>query len=137
LNLFREKLLILGLLGGIVAIFLAGLYLAHNPQINLRTFGFPRCAWLVLFGKPCPLCGGYTAFTAALRGDLAAAWEANPFALFFLGGIMVLGVALLVALLKPTSVKPWLRSRTLRMAGVFWPLSLLFILVFFWICRLI
>jgi hypothetical protein len=50
------------------------------------------CPWRHLTGTLCPFCGATRMGSDLLRGDVAAAWAANPFVLVGLG---VLGVAVL------------------------------------------
>lgn len=38
----------------------------------------PLCAFRLISGHACPLCGGTHACAALLSGDLSAAWQANP-----------------------------------------------------------
>lgn len=120
-----------------ILVFLSiGYLLAWHQDLDPESLGMPRCMHLVLFGKPCPLCGGYTAFSAALRGDLALAWEANPFACLFLFTLLGVGAGLVICLLWPGSIKSFLSSRTLRLAALIWCAVLVFVLVFFWLIRL-
>lgn len=43
----------------------------------------PRCSFKALTGYDCPGCGFQRALHAALNGDIAGAWDFNPF-LFFI-----------------------------------------------------
>ena len=81
-------------------------------------FGLP-CPWRSLTGTLCPLCGGTTMGTHLLRGDLAAAWAANPFVLVLLGlgGLAV--VAWTVEALGGPAVRP---PAMLRRVGLWWAL---------------
>jgi len=54
----------------------------HDP-------GLP-CPLRSLTGLPCPACGMTTSVKAVERGDLAAAWAANPF------GLVAVAVAVLL-----------------------------------------
>ncbi len=65
---------------GLVGAAISGVHLATG-------LGIP-CPFLALTGWLCPLCGGTRTGSALLRGDLAAAWHANP---------LLLVVALLLA----------------------------------------
>lgn len=58
--------------------------------------GLPPCPLLALAGVPCPVCGMTTAFALVVRGDVAAAFVAQPF-----GALVALSVVAAV-LLSPT-----------------------------------
>jgi hypothetical protein len=59
--------------------------------------GIP-CPWRLATHTLCPFCGSTTMGAALLRGDLAAAWTANPFVLTMLAGLAVACVCWLVEL---------------------------------------
>lgn len=69
--------LILTVVAIAVASVIFMLYLTHS------SYGAPplRCGIKALTGFDCPGCGSQRAFQALLRGDLAAAWGYNAFAL--------------------------------------------------------
>jgi len=137
MKLLGEKLIITAVLVP-VAIFLAvGIALALDPDFSLQQFGYPGCLMKRGFGLPCPLCGGAEAFAAGLRGDLAGAWAANPFACLFLLTLGVSAACLVVALAWPGSVRPLLRNRILILFAAGWGVLLLIILVFHWLARLL
>jgi hypothetical protein len=75
---------------------LSGVYALSGP-LHL---GLP-CLLRLTTGWDCPFCGGTRMGAAVLRGDLAAAWYANPVAL--VGGAVVLA---------------WLAGAILYQAGV-------------------
>lgn len=43
-----------------------------------QQLGFPPCSMLTLIGYPCPTCGMTTAFAYTVRGELGAAFSAQP-----------------------------------------------------------
>lgn len=49
--------------------------------------GLPPCVWPLVFKIPCPTCGMTTAFAHAADGDLASAFQAQPFGLLLALGI--------------------------------------------------
>jgi hypothetical protein len=57
-------------------------FLNPDPQWTgtHRQLFLPPCPFLQITGIPCPLCGATTSFTYLTRGDLAAAFGANPLA---------------------------------------------------------
>jgi hypothetical protein len=57
----------------------------------LTGFGL-GCPWRHFTGTLCPFCGATRMGSDLLRGDLAAAWAANPFVMVGLG---VLGIAVM------------------------------------------
>lgn len=76
------------------------------------------CPWRELTGTLCPLCGGTHLGMALLRGDVAAAWTANPFVFTGLVVLAILAVLWLVEALGGPAVRPPrpLRSRP----GTWW-----------------
>lgn len=70
----------------VVALIL--LYFAFDP---VEVSWMPQCPFRVMTGWLCPGCGSQRMTHALLHGDLYAAWEANPFLLISLPGIMFLG----------------------------------------------
>lgn len=57
------------------------------------------CPWRAATGIPCPLCGMTTSVKSSLRGDLPAAFAANP------GGVFAVALALALIVWRPTSLK--------------------------------
>lgn len=60
-----------------------GVALALSPSAEGHgthtALGLPRCGWVIAMDKPCPSCGMTTAFSHAVRGELGAAFAAQPF----------------------------------------------------------
>jgi hypothetical protein len=137
LNLLREKLILAAVLLPAAALMLAGAVLAADPLLSLESFGYSGCLMVRCFGLPCPLCGGTEAFAAAFRGDFAAAWAANPFALMFFLTLALAIPALAVAIAWPGSAKPVLGNRFVGIAAAVWGVLLLIILVLAWLARLL
>jgi len=42
-----------------------------------QQWGLPPCSFRVMFGIPCPSCGGTTSFAHFVRGQWLQAWQAN------------------------------------------------------------
>ncbi len=137
MGLPREKALIVAVLAPVLLALGVGALLAANPGLSLEAFGYPGCVVLAATGKPCPLCGSTEAFVYALRGDPAAAWRANPFALLFIASLVLTAVGLTIALAWPRSLRGLLRSRALLITASAWGAILLLALVFNWIGRLL
>ncbi|MGD0896692.1 MAG: DUF2752 domain-containing protein [Thermoguttaceae bacterium] len=62
--------------------------------------GLPPCAFSVLVGRPCPVCGMTTSWAWLVRGRVAEAFRAN------VGGAMLAAAAMVAA--------PWLLLSALR-----------------------
>lgn len=60
-----------------------------------QQLGLPPCSLRLLWGIPCPSCGGTTAFAGFVHGDWAAAAQAN---------LSALGLAIVFALMIPWSL---------------------------------
>ena len=81
-----------------------------------RQLGLPRCGWIVAADMPCPTCGMTTAWSHAVRGDLPAAFMAQPFGLLTaLGAIGALLVAMGMAVSGRPLRERWTRLVTARM----------------------
>lgn len=132
-----EKALIALLLAATALLLGLGAVLAADPAFSLSSLGYPDCLMLRAIGKPCPFCGGTAAFLSAMRGDLAAAWSANPFALLVVVTLVAASAFLAVALMWPRSIRPVLRSRVFIISTVAWGAILLFTLVFHWLAGLL
>lgn len=92
---------------------LAGLlvgFLVLPPQGT----GPSTCGMQRVTGLPCPSCGLTRSVTCALQGEMAAAWEYNPFGFLFAGAFLLLGGLLFV----PPKAKRWLRERSRIWGGV-------------------
>ncbi len=76
-------------------------------------WGLP-CPWRALTGTLCPLCGATHVGMALLRGDLAAAWAANPFVLAGLVVLVGLGVIWTIEALGGPAVRA---PRGVRLGG--------------------
>jgi len=64
-----------------------------------RQLGLPACTAVMLTGYPCPTCGMTTAFAHAVRGQLVAAFVAQPAGLLLALATMVAGILSVFALL--------------------------------------
>ncbi len=53
-------------------------YYHHDPASG----GAPQCLFKMFTGYDCPGCGSQRALHAILRGQIAAAWDFNPFIFF-------------------------------------------------------
>lgn len=78
----------IGLSLTIAIIFTAGMiYFLVDPA---RSGWIPKCPFHLLTGLDCPGCGSQRMIHALLHGDLAGAWQANPFLLLCLPLIFAL-----------------------------------------------
>jgi len=66
---------------GAIGLSLSGIYAVTG-------IGIP-CPWRSLTHTLCPFCGATTMGAALLRGDVAAAWSANPFVLTLLVALVI------------------------------------------------
>lgn len=72
--------------------------------------GHPPCTWPMLLGYPCPTCGMTTAFAHTVRGELPAAFHAQPAGLVLaLGTIVAAVVSLGVLMTGRVWVVNWYR----------------------------
>lgn len=64
----------------LIAGFALALYLTPDPSGSgtHQQLGLPPCTMKVLTGFPCPSCGMTTSFSNFVRGNLFAAFVANP-----------------------------------------------------------
>lgn len=89
---------------------------------GLTGYGLP-CPLRLITGVPCPGCGLTTAAVALVRGQLVAAWAANP-AIFGLAACVLVAGPLVVlraaGVLSPP--RPWPSDRRRRMG---WAMGLL------------
>ncbi len=84
--------------------------------------GLMKCAWPMLFDKPCPTCGMTTSFTHAANADLLSAVQTQPFgAALAIGTSVMFWMGLYVAL---TGSRIWavgmrmLNGRTIAVLGL-------------------
>ena len=96
------------------AAWFAGVGGALGAVHALTGWGLP-CPWRALTGTLCPLCGGTTMASRLLVGDLAGAWEANPFVLVLLALAGVAVVAWTVEALGGPALRPPARVRSGRL----------------------
>jgi len=82
---------------GAIAIMALFLFRA-NPDIMCRAF---RCPLLDATGFPCPTCGGTTSVAAVSRGDLTAAFVAQPFAMVVGVVLAIWGLSAMAATFRP------------------------------------
>ena len=111
------------LLWGVVALSSVAL---RPVWLALAPFA-PRCPFRVLTGIPCPTCGTTHAVVALLRGEIGAAFAANPLAAaagltFVVGGL----AAPLWAAVRwpvpdlPTPLPVWLRAAVIGVLLAGW-----------------
>jgi len=90
----RDVRLLLGITGiGLILVFVIAWRL--TPDVRgygtHQQLGLPPCTFRRLMGVQCPHCGMTTSFANIVRGNLKAAWDANPMgiplAMIFASGI--------------------------------------------------
>ena len=54
--------------------------------------GIPPCSFLTVSGWPCPSCGLTTSFSATTHGQLALAWQAQPFGIVLFAAVLLLAI---------------------------------------------
>lgn len=64
------------IVAGVVVAALVAVYYLVDP---MQSRWLPKCVFYVLTGWECPGCGSQRMVHALAHGDLAAAWNANPF----------------------------------------------------------
>lgn len=69
---------------------LAGALLIYFFFDPLATPGMPKCLFHQLTGLQCPGCGSQRMIHALLNGDIASAWQFNPFLFFALPWVILL-----------------------------------------------
>ena len=82
---------------GVIGLSLSGMY-------AITGIGIP-CPWRLATHTLCPFCGSTTMGAALLRGDLGAAWAANPFVLTALAGLALACVFWFVELVGGPGVR--------------------------------
>lgn len=82
-----ERVRLRRLLGGCAALLAAGL--GYALWVRLTGLAIP-CPFRALTGLLCPGCGVTRLCLALLRGDWAAAWQANPVLLLLLPVLLAL-----------------------------------------------
>ncbi|MFO0880021.1 MAG: DUF2752 domain-containing protein [Gemmataceae bacterium] len=81
---FWVRLLLVGILVGLSAVFIVAIYLnpygtdgqAHRLATH-QQLGLPPCTFIDVTGVPCPACGMTTSFALFVRGDLVNSMRAN------------------------------------------------------------
>ena len=61
-----------------VIFFVGRWYYLHDPADSAA----PKCIFKMLTGYDCPGCGSQRALHALLHGNIARAWQCNPFVFF-------------------------------------------------------
>lgn len=84
-----------------------------------RQLGLPVCSWIRDKGIPCPTCGMTTSVTAMAHGDVAKAFEAQPFGIVLTIGLLCGAVVGLTQVLSGRNILGRLRFR------LWWVLAIL------------
>jgi len=73
---------------GLLGLLLAAAWVTPDPEGfgTHQQFGLPPCSFRVMFGIPCPSCGGTTSFAHFVRGQWGNAWRVNAAA--FCGALL-------------------------------------------------
>jgi hypothetical protein len=103
---------------GCTALLAIGAWLRPDPSGmgTHRQFGLPPCTMVVLVGYPCPTCGMTTAFAHAVRGELLAAFNAQPAGLAFaLATVVAAAVSLSVIFTGKVWAVNWYRVPPVRL----------------------
>lgn len=131
-----EKTIIALLLASVCFVLVVGWVLSRDNDNNLSIPGIPNCTFAKITGIPCPLCGGYSAFSHGMRGEFEQAWRENPFSLLLLATLILAVPALMVALVWPGGIKRVIRSRIFIVGSIVWGVIMFLVLVVFWLGRL-
>jgi hypothetical protein len=103
---------------------LVGVGAALWPVFTEHTGAGLPCPLRTLTGIPCPVCGMTTAAVALVRGQVGAAFSANPM-IFGLAALAVVAGPLVVlratGVLKPP--EPWPAARRRWAERLIWPLA--------------
>ena len=122
-------------LAGCVTLLSLAAWLTPDPTGvgTHRQLGLAPCSMVVLLGYPCPTCGMTTAFSHAVRGELLAAFSAQPAGLAFaLATVMAASVSLGVLLTGRVWVVNWYRVTPLRVT-----LTIVLIVLGGWVYKLV
>ncbi len=74
-----------------------------------RQLGLPSCSFAARTRLPCPTCGMTTSVTAMSRGDVSAAFNAQPFGVPLFIAVVVVAFAVTLEVTLGRSVLPRLR----------------------------
>lgn len=82
-------------------------FLAPEPKLfgTHHQLWLPPCMFHYLTHIPCPFCGGTTSFAWMVRGNLPAAFLANPLAPIFFLYLVIIEFTLIVALFFRKTIK--------------------------------
>ena len=105
------------MLGGCAALLAAGL--GYALWVHITGLALP-CPFRTVTGLLCPGCGVTRLCLALLRGDVAAAWGANPVLLLLLPILAVLAVRLAVRYVREgrTTGPKWESALMWAMVGL-------------------
>jgi len=98
--------------GGCAALLSVAGWVTPDPSGvgSHRQLGFPACSSIMLTGYPCPTCGMTTAFAHTIRGQLIAAFLAQPAGLLLALGTIATAAGSLFVLLTGIVPSPnWYR----------------------------
>ncbi len=119
-----------------VCLAVLGLAAALKPNPNglgtHRQLGYSTCPALMISGYPCPTCGMTTAFAHTIRGELAAAFHAQP-----AGFALALATTLIAAIASFTAVtgRVWVVN-WYRVSPVWVPIGLAGLLFSGWVYKM-
>ena len=74
-----------------------------------RQLGFPSCSFAARTRLPCPTCGMTTSMTAMSHGDVAAAFDAQPFGVVLFLAVSAVAIAAALEVALGRSVLPFFR----------------------------
>lgn len=98
-----------------------------------QQLGFPTCTMIALFGYPCPTCGMTTAFAHAVRGQLIAAFQAQPAGLLTaIATLLAAAVSLGVLVTGKVWLVNWYRVSPARVT-----LAIIAVVLASWIYKLV
>ncbi len=97
-----------------------------------QQLGFPPCSLVILVGYPCPTCGMTTAFAHTVRGNIPAAFSAQPAGLAVaLATILAASVSLGVLVSGKVWAVNWYRVTPVRLT-----LTIILVILGGWLYKL-